>query len=538
MGFLLEVTVENFRKDVVPSILESLERFGPELQVTVAAMVLLLLDLVVSRRGSKHLAWLAIFACAYPAVSVLSAHEAEEASLFRGMLATDSYATFFKLFFLLGAIPVILLSSIARELEGRRMGEYYAILLATVLAGMLMASSTHFLMVILSLELLSISSYVLVGFHRRQRASSEASLKYIIYGSVAAALMIYGLSLLYGLTGSGEVLIVGERVAEILRGDTGLWGAKFTVIVALVMTFLGLAYKMATIPMHFWCPDVYEGAPTPITAFLSVASKAAGFALCLRFFSSFFAGVPALEQSYWLTVMIVVAIATMTLGNLAALWQENLKRLFAYSSIAHAGYMMMGIVLPAVSDGGGETFLGGLGGIQLVTFYLLAYLAMNLGAFAVVIAIENRTGSVNMADYNGLGWRAPFLGVALTIFLFSLIGIPPTAGFVGKFQLFMGVLEQAGEIGASSRPVATLYYILAVAAVVNTAISVYYYARIIRNMYLTRIDEGAARMRIPFLGNAVVAAMLFLTFFLFFYADTILERTLDLGLFVNAGSGH
>jgi NADH-quinone oxidoreductase subunit N len=272
---------------------------------------------------------------------------------------------------------------------------------------------------------------------------------------------------------------------------------------------------MATIPMHFWCPDVYEGAPTPITAFLSVASKGAGFALALRFLSGFAA---VLHES-WPVAMVVVSIATMTLGNFAALWQDNLKRLFAYSSIAHAGYMMMGVAILGLSG-------SGPGGIPLIAYYLLAYLAMNLGAFAVVILIENRTGSVNLSDYEGMGWRAPFLGVSLTVFLFSLIGVPPTAGFTGKFQLFMGVIDRAAGAG----PLGVLYYALAVAAVINTAVSVYYYARIIKNMYLVSVEEVVERIRVPLIGNLLVAALLAMTILLFLYAKPILDQTLVLGI--------
>lgn len=517
-------SLADFRQTVVPKVTASLDYFGPELLIAVWAMVILLLDLVLPRRASKQLAWVAVLAVVWGTFKVLAlGHAPPEGGLFFGMLAVDGYARFFKIFFLLGAVPVILLSYVARELDDARMGEYYAILLATVFAGMLMASSTHILMAILSLELLSISSYILVGFHKRERASSEASLKYIIYGSVAAALMIYGLSLLYGLAGTGSIREIGAKVAETLSGAEGdaFTQTQFTVIVALLMTFLGFAYKMATIPMHFWCPDVYEGAPTPITAFLSVASKAAGFALCLRFFSS----IPELvSETNWVVVMVIVGIATMTLGNLAALWQENLKRLFAYSSIAHAGYMMMGLVLIRHVEGVAEVG-SGHGGVQLVTFYLLAYLAMNLGAFAVVILIENRTGSVDLADYRALGWRAPFLGASLTVFLFSLIGIPPTAGFTGKFQLLLGLIDRAE---AAEPTLATLFVVMAVFAVLNTAISVYYYAKIIRNMYLTRIEEGAERIRVPVIGTLLVAALVVMTFYLFFDAQTVLDQTLTL----------
>ena len=411
------------------------------------------------------------------------------------------------------------------------MGEYYGLLLSAVLGAMLMASSNHLLMAFMSLELLSIASYVLVGYFKGDRKSSEAALKYIIYGSVAAGVMGFGLSLFYGLTGTGDLAALG-KVLESVAPDANLAQLRVTVALALILTLAGLAYKMATIPMHFWCPDVYEGAPTCITAFLSVTSKAAGFALTIRFLEALKIVDPLASRVDWRVIMIVISLFTMTLGNLAALWQDNLKRMLAYSSIAHAGYMLMGTV---VLRGGQYS------GAGLIAYYLLAYLAMNLGAFAVVILMENRLGSVDISAYTGLGRRAPFLAVALTIFLFSLIGIPPTAGFGGKYLLFQGVLE-AGKNGGGWP-----YYFLAVAAVVNTAISVYYYARIIKNMYLTGEPATAeaaaggngrsyfegepARLSVPLLGTVLVAFFLFLTFYLFFRLGDVSKATFNLKIF-------
>jgi NADH-quinone oxidoreductase subunit N len=297
------------------------------------------------------------------------------------------------------------------------------------------------------------------------------------------------------------------------------------VTLALVLAFTGLAFKMAAIPMHFWCPDVYEGAPTPVTAFLAVGSEAAGFALALRLFEALKIVDAELARTVaWPMVVIVLSALTMTLGNFAALWQDNLKRMLAYSSIAHAGYMLMGL---AIVHGASTPWAGS----GLVAYYLLAYFAMNLGAFAVVILVEGRTGSVDIGAYAGLGRRAPFLAIALTIFLFSLIGIPPTAGFAGKFQLFSGVLAEGATGGWP-------YYALAVIAVLNTAVSVYYYARIIKNMYLVDAPAGAGAaggdggaLRFPVLGMALVAALLFLTFFLFFQLDLVAKATLNLRIF-------
>ncbi len=518
--------IQQFQEIFYPAIKESLQSFGPEMQVAAGAMAILLLDLFIPIAYSRHLAWVAILGCILPLSGIGHLYEESE-GLFLGMVAIDPFSNFFKAFFLLGSIPVILLSFVSKRLEGRRMGEFYFILLSSVFGAMLMASSTHFLMLFLSLEILSVCSYILVGYFRTDRRGAEAALKYIIYGSIAAAIMAYGFSLWYGLTGSAEI---GSLAKVLWNPEHAVYTeqnqqvlAALTVTFAFLFIFVGFAYKMSTIPMHFWAPDVYDGAPTVITAFLSVISKAAGFAIALRFLgglSDSIASLPAADAATglwemvdWRTMLIVISILTMTLGNLAALWQTNLKRLMAYSSIAHAGYLMMGLTLLGMATK--------YSGMQTIAFYLLAYLAMNFGVFAVVILVENRLGSVELDDYRGLGKRSPFLALALTVFLFSLIGVPPTAGFLGKFHLFMGVIDIGGW----------RYYVLVIAAILNTAVSAYYYLRIAKTMYF---EKGATLDPIssPALGRLVVAGMLFLTFYLCFYADSILGTTLNLRMHV------
>ncbi len=512
---LLQVDGDAFKETFAPAILKSLEHFGAEFQVVIAAMVILLLDLCIPLRWSKHLAWVALVACLLP-LGTVQHHFDETERLFLGMVAIDPFASFFKIFFLLGSIPVILLSYVSTQLEGRRMGEYYFILLSSVFGGMLMASSTHFLMIFLSLELLSVCSYILVGYLRRDQRGAEAALKYIIYGSVAAAMMAYGFSLWYGLTGSADITQLGALLTE-----GGAQSSVAVTLAAMLLIFLGFAYKMSTIPMHFWAPDVYEGAPTAITAFLSVLSKAAGFALAIRFFHGLAGSIAGLDPNAsalelwqhldWRGLLIILSILTMTFGNLAALWQTNLKRLLAYSSIAHAGYLMMGLTLL-----GRETEYSGP---QTIAYYLWAYLAMNFGAFAVVILLENRLGSAHIDAYRGLGRRAPFLAACLTVFLFSLIGVPPTAGFFGKFHLLMGVMN------ITEWP----YYTLGAAAIINTAISAYYYLRIAKSVYFESSDVDS-RVETPALGRVVVLGMVVLTFYLFFMAAELLSTTLNLEL--------
>lgn len=524
--------LEHFRDAIYPAVSESLNYFGPELQVAVVAMLVLLLDLILPLSASRHLAWVALAGCLLPLSSIGHNYE-ESRPLFLGMVATDPFASFFKTFFLVGSVPVILLSFLSKQLQGRRMGEYYFVLLASVFGGMLMASATHFLMLFLSLEILSVCSYFLVGYIRTDRRGAEAALKYIIYGSVAAAIMAYGFSLWFGLTGSAEISslakVVWTTTDPVYTERAMRLRTAATLTFALLFIFAGFAYKMSTIPMHFWTPDVYEGAPTAITAYLSVVSKAAGFAIALRFLDSLGGAVSALDPASaaaglwqvvdWRLMLIVISILTMTLGNFAALWQTNLKRLMAYSSIAHAGYLMMGLTLLGTATPHS--------GMETIAFYLLAYLAMNFGAFAVLIIVENRLDSVEMDDYRGLGRRAPFLAAALTVFLFSLIGVPPTAGFMGKFHLFMGVIDQAGKPPVEGLPPSWAYYLLALAAVINTAVSAYYYLRIAKTMYFER-GKDAGPVLSPALGSALVLGMLVLTFFLCFRADVFLTTTLNL----------
>ena len=501
-------------------ILKSLPHFSSELVLIGFVLGIFLLDLMLPLRASKHLAWVAILGCFIPAIS--SGHH-DDSTIFNGMLATDSFSAFFKQFFLFGTIPVILLSYLSSQFDGRRMGEYYGILLAGVLGAILMASATHFLMIFMALELLSISSYVLVGYIRRDERGAEAALKYVIYGSVAAAVMVYGLSLFYGLTGSAQISDLANITFDADHETWSAWSvqarAAITTLVALLMVFMGIAYKMSTLPMHFWAPDVYEGAPTPVTAFLSVLSKAAGFALALRFLSALPAGenlAQAWEKVPWIQMMIILSIVTMTFGNMSALWQTNLKRMLAYSSIAHAGYMMMAFAI---------LHAPGVSGSEALGFYLLTYMAMNFGAFAVVILIENRLGSVELKDYQGLGRRAPFISACMVVFLFSLIGVPPTAGFTGKWYLFLGVIDEA----RSGSEMSGWYYSLVFAAAINTAISAYYYLKVAKEMYLVE-SEGGDAIAVSTLGKILVAAMAALTFYLFIAANQVLLGTQDIGI--------
>ena len=311
---------------------------------------------------------------------------------------------------------------------------------------------------------MSLTSYILAGFLTHNPRSSEAAFKYITYGAVASGTMLFGLSLLFGLTGTGDVVQISSRLTEMFSA-----GEAYPLVVLVIITFIlaGIGYKMASVPFHMWSPDVYEGAPIPITAFLSVASKAAGFGLFIRLFYSTFQASNIVGSVDWSLMLAIVSALTMTLGNLAALPQQNVKRLLAYSSIAHGGYLLMGATLLTPE------------GIHAILFYFIAYLFMNLGAFFVVVLIANELGSETIDGYRNLWSRAPFVAVSMAIFLFSLTGIPPFAGFFGKWLLFTAVIKQE------------LYW-LAVVGLLNSVVSLYYYARIIKAMFLETSDETDA----------------------------------------------
>jgi NADH-quinone oxidoreductase subunit N len=382
------------------------------------------------------------------------------------MLAFDPFAVFFKALAIL-AVAVVILTAIP-YMQGRTpyRGEFYALLLVTALAICLAVSATNLVMVYLGMEFLSITSYVLAGYIRNDRQSGEAAIKYFLYGATASAVMLYGMSLLYGMAGTTDLGALSTALANNAGGQLSL-----LAVPAIVLLLAGFGFKASLAPFHQWAPDTYEGAPTPVTVFLSTASKATGFAILIRVF---LVGMGQL-QGDWSTVLIVVAMLTMTIGNLTALRQTNMKRLLAYSSIAQAGYMLMGVAavqLAPTSAGAQPTFTG----INGVLIYLFAYLFTNAGAFAVVIAVENATGKTTVKDYAGLVQRAPWLAGILFIFLVSLAGIPPTGGFIGKFFVFGAAVQRQ-------------LWALAAVAAVNSVIAAFYYLNVVRYMFFTPAEE-------------------------------------------------
>ncbi|HLW70971.1 MAG TPA: NADH-quinone oxidoreductase subunit N [Candidatus Binataceae bacterium] len=451
--------------------LASLRYFYPELLLMAAALMLVLIDLVL--RDKSYLGELALVAVALALLVIGLESHSDEAWLFNRMLVYDPFATFFRVLIVLAALVASWMSIGSDEIKSCEQGEYYAVLIASTLGMLLMAESVNLLMAYLALEFVSLTSYVLTGVVRHNRRSQEAALKYLIYGGVASGLMIYGMSWIFGLAGALDFGAINRALL------TNGHAPPLTVFIALVLILAGLGYKIASVPFHMWAPDVYEGAPIPITTFLAVGSKAAGFALLTRFFYPAISRVASdgnwqgLRGVEWPQLLLVICAVTMTLGNLAALQQDNLKRLLAYSSIAQAGYALMGFVLLS-NDG-----------IRAMLVYLFAYYVMDAGAFVVVLVVRNATGREDLGAYRGLaarGGAAP--AIALAIFLLSLTGIPATVGFIGKFYVFAAAVRQR-------------FFILAVIGILNSVVSLYYYMRPVRAMFLEDPEEGAP----PFTGD-------------------------------------
>src|SRR5438067_8737850 len=415
--------------------LHSLRFFWPESVLTVAVLAMLVQDLIV-RRSKWRVPSLVVGALFWLALTGVATAVTPrgDVPLFGGLLQHDPLRMFFAWLFLGAAVLTVVIVPRCAQISVARMWEVIALLFALLLGMFLMASSTDLLMIYLSVETVSLVSYVLTSFRRADRKANEAALKYVIFGGVASGVMLYGISILYGLFGTTRVLGDGGISAQLADVTSRLFlahafggqpAAQLALVVAIVFVLAGVGYKIASVPFHMWCPDVYEGAPTPFTAFLSVGPKAAGFAVAIRFFFAIFekqlpGGAYAhVSEVPWPAIIGIISAITMTLGNVTALVQNNLKRMLAYSSIAHAGYLLMGLAAASAA------------GVQSILVYLVIYVFMNVGAFLVVIAVSRATGGETIADFRGLGARAPIAALALTIFLFSLTGLPSLAGFTG-----------------------------------------------------------------------------------------------------------
>ena len=445
---------------------------APELTLAATAVVVILLDFAV--KSKWWLAAVSILGLVVSAGFTISMWGGS-AALFNSMLAVDNFALFFKLLFLVIAALVVLASADYVSKFSRFQGEYYALVLLSALGMMLMAATTELISIYLALELTSISLYVLVGFLKDPK-STEASLKYLLLGAVASAVLLFGMALIFGFTGQTQL---GDIAAAIQAMSPAGVLASPGLIAGIVLMVAGFGFKIAAVPFHMWVPDVYEGAPTPITAYLSVGSKAAGFAVILRVFYSAF-GMPSWLSLDWGLLFAILAAVGMTLGNVIALPQTNIKRMLGYSSIAQAGYLLVGLATvgftsPMLSDS--SAFAGQSG----LLFFLASYALTNLGAFIAIIAISNKLNSDLISDYAGMAKRAPVLALALTLCLISLVGMPPAAGFMAKFYIFSGAVQHG------------LLW-LVIIAVINSVISAYYYLRVVKVMWM---DKPASRAKVP-----------------------------------------
>ncbi len=433
----------------------------PELLLLGLAMVVLAADVIWRPSQRRFLAWLT--AGGMTAILVLalifSRPDASQGLILGGMLRHDWMAFAFKLLFLFaGAVTALI--SLDFPGVGER-GEYFALLAVATLGMSLMASAADLIMLYLAIETTSIPLYILAGFIKVDDKSTESGIKYFLFGAMASTVMLYGFSLIFGFAGETNLYALAGKLAA---GQVSPW----VIIGAAVLVLVGLAFKISAVPFHFWAPDVYEGAPTPITAFVSTASKAAGFAVLLRVMLAVFPQV----EAEWTAIVAAMAVATMTLGNLIALAQKNIKRLLAYSSIAHAGYAMIGLV--AISQLGSASVL----------FYLIAYVVTNLAAFGVVVLFARAAGSDEIADYAGLSRRSPGLALALMVAILSLAGMPPLAGFVAKVYVFAAAV-QTGLVW------------LAFVGVLNSIIGLYYYLVVLKVVYLYRSEDEDKPIAVP-----------------------------------------
>jgi NADH-quinone oxidoreductase subunit N len=481
----------------------NLTLIAPELIVGVAGVIVMMVDAFARREQrwvTGSLSIISLLAALVTSVWLWTAWPAQR-SAFNGMIVLDELRLSFTLIFLIVTLLTILIASIWIETEKLPAGEFHSLLLFATTGMMLMASAGDLVIVFLGLEILSIATYVLAGFRRTDIRSNESSLKYFILGSFASAFLLYGIALIYGATatatlpGTTNIATIASRLDQSLYPPLLLAGAA--------MLLVGFGFKIATAPFHVWTPDVYEGAPTPVTAFMAAGPKAAGFASFMRVFVFGFPLATAVVSTSgyahqaWLGALAIMAVLTMTVGNVVAIVQNNVKRMLAYSSIAHAGYALVGFV----AAGAATTPEDRSAALSAVAFYLLTYAIMNMGAFAVVTLIARRGDQqTSVDDYNGIGFASPVLAFSLSLFLLSLFGMPPTAGFMGKLLVFSSALKQG-------------YTWLVVIGVLNAAISAYYYLRLIIVMFFRERTGAWEIPRVP----VSVAIALILTILGVFY---------------------
>jgi NADH-quinone oxidoreductase subunit N len=485
-----------------------LQLIAPELILTVCACVALVMEVILPYRKSKLTAYFSLVGVALAFISLVAQWwfigNALPFDGFYGMVRIDGFALLFKAIFLIAAALAIGISSRFLDIEGEQHGEYYALILFATVGMMFIACGHDLISLYISLELMALTFYVLVAFTKREKKSNEAAMKYFLLGAFSSGVLLYGMSLLYGVAGSTNIGEIGTNLSELVpkvqnavqlvregtatSEQAALAGLRPLMLLGMIALAAGLFFKVAAVPFHMWAPDVYEGAPTSVTAFLSTGSKAASFALYARIFTEALGGM----RADWAPLLGLVAAITIMVGNWAAVTQENSKRLLAYSSISNAGYLLLALVA--------NNLYGYIG----LIVYLFVYTLMNMGAFGVIISLRRR-GIIgdNVDDLTGLGQKAPLMAAMMAIFMLSLGGLPMTGGFMGKYFLFGGLIQRGATDGKS------WYYWLAGWAIINTVVSFYYYVRFIKVMYLgDRIADNRPLALSPALQTALVAAVI------------------------------
>jgi len=479
----------------IPDLSGLMGHFGAEVLLALAIPGLLLLDLLAPRAKREYVSGAVAVAALLGALFLCLMQPAAADAAVTKLLRADGLAKAFRLIAIgtgaIGAAAALLGGDAARSRT-----EFFMILLTAVLGACVTVSANEMALFYLGFETLSIGGYLLAGFRRNQAQASEAAMKYVIFGAISSGMMLYGLTLLYGFAGTSVLTTPPGADWASVESVAGSASGSPAFLVGVVLVFAGLAYKIAAFPFQFWCPDVYQGAPTSVAGFLAVAGKGAGFGAALRFVAAVTGGgredlseTLASSNDHVRLVLVAMSVITMTVGNVAALRQENAKRLLAYSAIAHAGYLLMGV---AVTSGQGATAL---------LFYMAVYLFMTLGAFFLVAMVERERKSADLAAFEGLGWKSPLLAVCLGVCLIGLTGLPPTGGFVGKFLLFREVFAFAGARDSQ------LYLWFGVIGLLNGVVSLAYYAKFLKAMYLADRSEGASGLALGFPEKALAVAM-------------------------------
>tara|TARA_B100000029_G_scaffold90849_1_gene80719 strand:+ start:586 stop:2037 length:1452 start_codon:yes stop_codon:yes gene_type:complete len=448
---------------MILSNIQSLTSYLPELMIVILILAVFLYESIERYRGL-------VFSIACGGLVFVSIllwfSNPVSYSLFEGMIVNDSLSIYFKWILLCSTLSIVIVSNKDNSILDTVKGEYFGMLLIILLGMFAMVSANNLLMVYLSIEMVSIPSYIIAGISKNNRESNEASLKYVIYGSFASGIMLFGLSLLYGVAGTTDIALLANKVAS--------FDSSFIIYLSMIFVVVGFGYKISMVPFHYWTPDVYQGAPIPVTAFLSVAPKAAGFAILIRFFYAVFVdnGSPVVE---WTTFIAVFSALTMTVGNVLALKQDNIKRLLAYSSISHVGFMLIAFSIVSIDS------------IASILFYFVFYMFMNLSAFYMAIYMSSNYGANNIDDWNGIGKKVPVLSFFMVLSLASLAGLPPTSGFIGKVYVLRNLFADGQFLW------------LGLVAIINTVISLYYYFKIVKAMYFMDNDNIEAKPCCPYL---------------------------------------